>query len=358
MSLVNFNYKTFSLDLKSPLQTGKGKLSHKKGFIIELFQGSCIGLGEASNIPGYSLETASQIENDLKKIASVFPLVQQVFLENPYDFLRELNLKTSAVYCGFELALLNFKSCHYQMKLIDLLPVITTDKVPINSILKHHLSLKELDKQILSQKNQNLSTFKIKVSKLDPLENKAIKNLLTLASEHKVKFRLDCNAAFDFNQSLEFFSSLPKENIQYIEEPFKNPEPSKIAQFKKQSGHKLALDESLMQSKVLNSSLANLPDENPDFFILKPMCLNGIKNSLKIANQAKKLGIQTVFSNLLESSIGRFGVFLTALGNPSPNYASGIGTGALFKNDLGPELFEVKNGFAFLKNNGLSNANS
>jgi O-succinylbenzoate synthase len=90
---------------------------------------------------------------------------------------------------------------------------------------------------------------------------------------------------------------------------------------------KIAADESV---RKVSDPLAVAQANAADLLVLKAAPLGGIKNALRIANEA---GLPVVVSSALETSVGiSMGVYLAALLNS--DYASGLATAALLTEDV------------------------
>lgn len=132
----------------------------------------------------------------------------------------------------------------------------------------------------------NSNVLKIKCGRSDI--DGELKFVLELIQKYKnVKLRLDANQSWDEDQLHYFYNSLPKDNIDYFEEPVKD-------------SHKLsdeipiALDESI----YLNNEM----DFQHDVFVIKPKLFNDFNNFLKFLEKNKQKRL--IFSSLFESSVG------------------------------------------------------
>lgn len=146
------------------------------------------------------------------------------------------------------------------------------------------------------------------------------------------KIRLDANGGYSIDQALQLVEKLEGFNIEYLEQPVATI--SELAQLRSQiagSGIKIAADESIRKSgdplEVMRAGAA-------DIVMLKVQPLGGLNESLRIASE---LGLETVVSSALETSIGiSQGVYLAAA-LPELNYDCGLGTLNLFEGDVSRE---------------------
>jgi len=104
----------------------------------------------------------------------------------------------------------------------------------------------------------------------------------------------------------------------------------------------IALDEELIGITTYQEKAALLEVIRPQYIILKPSLIGGIKGSLEWIEVAEKLQINWWITSALESNIGLNAIaqWTFTLQNPMPQ---GLGTGALYTNNFDSPL-EVKQG--------------
>ena len=153
-------------------------------------------------------------------------------------------------------------------------------------------------------------------------------DLLIERLPESVGLRIDANRRFSLEQAIELFGGLPRERIEYLEEPLQTGRALK--ELTETTGLPLALDESLF-----------FPDptrfrEGPLIaaWILKPARMGGYLETMAYAERATEIGKFVVISSCLESGLGLWAqAQLAAAVNEKP-VAAGLATDAFLDGDL------------------------
>jgi O-succinylbenzoate synthase len=118
-----------------------------------------------------------------------------------------------------------------------------------------------------------------------------------LALYPRLKLRLDANRAFSLEQAIDFLACLPKDAIDFIEEPCQDPEDNpKIYQ---SLGITYALDETLNDGDYRFKAMQGLKA-----LILKPMLLGSLEGLQALITEANQHGVHCLISSSLESDLG------------------------------------------------------
>jgi len=178
---------------------------------------------------------------------------------------------------------------------------------------------------------------KVKVGK-DPAEDaqrtNSLADLLQRQRGFDARVRLDANQAWTVDEAVNFISNLSEVAvacIEYLEEPTQwEGDPSKMMsdweEVSKKTCHrmKLAVDESLTEGKI---SLSGLADCNAPIaaLILKP-ALQGLENTMELAEWALARGIQPVLSSAFESGVAmcHFAILAGSMTGGATSLAHGI----------------------------------
>jgi O-succinylbenzoate synthase len=141
---------------------------------------------------------------------------------------------------------------------------------------------------------------------------------------------LDANGNWDIETALKIAKIIYQENVplEYLEQPVRTIAEMAELKLKLQEFNiKIAADESV---RKVSDPLAVARANAADILVLKVAPLGGINNALAIAKEA---GLPVVVSSALETSVGiSMGAHLAAL--LGSEYASGLGTAALLKDDV------------------------
>ncbi|MBI2810837.1 MAG: hypothetical protein HYX67_08425 [Candidatus Melainabacteria bacterium] len=154
---------------------------------------------------------------------------------------------------------------------------------------------------------------KVKISSLAPDSARFVLNFL----KELFRLRVDCNAAFSFEQAVNLFSSYSPSDFDYIEDP--TYERDRLTDFPLP----FALDE-------------NLPTSFPPHLhtlVIKPTIRGGRTGCIPLLQLAQAHNLGVYFSSAMESGIGLLQILSLAssLGHTQP---LGICTSHLFEEDL------------------------
>ena len=171
----------------------------------------------------------------------------------------------------------------------------------------------------------SVNAVKVKVGQTD-LESDIKLIHAILATKPNLKLRLDANRSFSLDAAITFAACMPKEAIEYIEEPCQCPSDNQA--FFEALGIPYALDESLNNAKyqfTMQPGLAAL--------VIKPMLLGSIEKLSELIDTAHSHGVRCILSSSLEASLGiqdlsRLAATLT------PDEVPGINTLKAFSQDL------------------------
>jgi O-succinylbenzoate synthase len=176
------------------------------------------------------------------------------------------------------------------------------------------------------------NTVKIKVAESgQSIEDDLARIRAVFGTYPGVRIRLDANGGFEVNQAIELAKQLAIESIdlEYFEQPVKTiAELAEVRIKLARIGTLVAADESV---RKVSDPLAVAQANAADFLVIKAQPLGGISNALAILNQAE---LPVTISSALESSVGiSMGLHLAAA-TENANRDAGLGTVALFEDDV------------------------
>jgi O-succinylbenzoate synthase len=118
-----------------------------------------------------------------------------------------------------------------------------------------------------------------------------------LALYPQLKLRLDANRAFSLQQAIDFLICLPKDAIDFIEEPCQDPKDN--PKMHQTLGIAYALDETLNDGSYRFKAMQGLKA-----LILKPMLLGSLEDLQALITEANQHGVRCLISSSLESDLG------------------------------------------------------
>ncbi|WP_235299647.1 o-succinylbenzoate synthase [Portibacter marinus] len=323
-------YHKKTLHFKKPSGTSRGVLHEKESYFIILENGAGQkGVGECSVLKGLSLDDRPDYLDQLNHI------IVEINVERPIsEILESLDLWPSIKF-GLESALIDLENDGVQI----LFPSQFTSGnagIPINGLIWMG------DKNDMLSQAQNLlergfTCLKMKIGAInfeDELE--IIAHIRNTFSEEDLILRVDANGAFLPDQAIEKLKRLSEFGLHSIEQPVKAGQIELMAELCEHTPLAIALDEEL-----IGSSTFILDQINPQYIILKPSLLGGLKSSMKWIRDAEQKGIGWWVTSALESNIG-----LNAISQWTytlqPIGHQGLGTGSLYTDNIASPL-EIRN---------------
>jgi o-succinylbenzoate synthase len=337
----------FALSLAQPLPTAHGTIVKREGLVLELFDSAGNrGLGEATPIPGFALESLLQAQ---KGLLCFLPKLKSVPIESIAGILDLFSNDFPHCYCALsalDTALCDLQAQNTACSLASLFCNSPQNTLPVNGLLSQR-SLPDLAKQTRELSSQGFQTLKLKVgtgSLEDDLERVA---LVRNTAPDRSRLRLDANGSWNLSQAKEAITRFSTFDIEYIEQPMRTDLSMEFSALKKHSAIALALDESVTANpeshKLINKTIA-------DVLILKPAALGGPHRTIEIARRAEREGLAVVVTSLLDGGVGRMMASQLAAALYSDNFsnagkhACGLATGSVLKNDITDDLL-IKQGF-------------
>ena len=200
--------------------------------------------------------------------------------------------------------------------------------IPINATVPASNDEAEIE-QIMSW-YPGVDTVKIKVGtgiREDLARIKAVRKYLP-----KAKIRIDVNGSWSPDDALininAIYNEVAGDSLEYVEQPVANLDELKQLKEGMSVDVKIAGDEVLRKAK---DPFAISLDGAIDILMLKVSPLGGIKRAIDLASHHK---LPVVISSALESAVGiSYGLALAAR-VPNLDYACGLGTSALFNQDI------------------------
>jgi O-succinylbenzoate synthase len=201
------------------------------------------------------------------------------------------------------------------------------ESIPINATVPASNNEAEIE-QILSW-YPGVDTVKIKVGtgiKEDLARIKAVRKYLP-----KAKIRIDVNGSWSVKEALSNISAIYEvtgDLLEYVEQPVASLDELKQLKEGMSVNVKIAGDEVLRKAK---DPFAISLDGAIDILMLKVSPLGGIKRAMDLAIHHK---LPVVVSSALESAVGISHGLALAARVPNLDYACGLGTSALFNQDI------------------------
>jgi o-succinylbenzoate synthase len=332
-------FKKYILNFKQASGTSRGVLNTKETYFLILENAHKKGIGECAIFRGLSIDDRTDYEEKLQWLCNNIHL-------NPSYLLNEL-MEFPSIQFGLEQALFSFNS----ENIFELFPSkFTKSEAAININGLIWMGSEAFMKQQIQDKIvSGFSIIKMKIGAIDfETELNLLKNIRNNFSSNEVELRVDANGAFKPSEALEKLKRLAEFEIHSIEQPIKQGQPQEMATLCQQTPLPIALDEELLGVLDVTKKQALLQTINPQYLILKPSLVGGIKGCEEWIQLIEKQQIGWWVTSALESNIGLNAIaqWTYTLDN---KLAQGLGTGSLFTNNFESPL-EVKNGHLHYNN--------
>jgi o-succinylbenzoate synthase len=245
-----------------------------------------------------------------------------------------------SIQMGLETAFLSLTSkdsyCLFPSKFTK-----SKDRLPINGLIwmgDHTFMLKQLEQKLAA----GFDCIKMKVGALDfDQELALLKTIRERFSKDEIVLRVDANGAFSPEEASSKLDALAAFDIHSIEQPIKQHQWENMAHICSNSPIPIALDEELIGIYHRQDIKQMLEIINPQYIILKPSLLGGLKQSNMFIEEAENYNIGWWVTSALESNIGlnTIAQWVFTLNSSMPQ---GLGTGQLFHNNITSPLI-IKN---------------
>jgi O-succinylbenzoate synthase len=308
--LAGFDLYRYELPFSEPL-TLKGMTSrHREGLLLELAgEGGMVGWGETSPLPGFSRESLEKATEQLRGLASsmVGREMTDGWIAQDGDFSRELDSMDLApsVRFGFELALWDLYAASRGRSLHEVVAPRLAGTVPVNALISSSDAALE---EARRSRSAGYEAVKLKIGGRAVEEDVELVRAVNEVLGDAVTLRLDANRAWSLDEAERFVRGAAGLGFEYVEEPL--ADPAQLPSFARSCGVPVALDESLirMEPEALEDH------EYARAVVLKPTLLGGISRTLRFAECASRLGMETVISSAYETGVGTAALVALAAG--------------------------------------------
>jgi o-succinylbenzoate synthase len=316
---------------RQPATTSRGILIKKHVFFIILYDTENPlrrGIGECSLFPGLSMD---DVENFEKKLSDIVNMINKGWLnfKTPLRDWPSINFAVETAHMDLK--------CGGQRILFPSEFTNGKDTILINGLI--WMGAKdEMLRQIDEKLNLGFHCLKLKIGSISFDEEYAIiKRLRQRFSSVELEIRVDANGAFSPEEALEKLKKLSDLDLHSIEQPILPSQLEEMASLCMNSPLPIALDEELIGKYPAENRRRLLKIINPQFIVLKPGLLGGIKSCEEWISIANEMNIGWWITSALETNIGLNAIsqWTYTLKNP---IHQGLSTGSLFVNNINSPL--------------------
>lgn len=314
-----------------PANTSRGTLYSKNVWYIVLYDTDNPlrkGIGECSVFPGLSMDDVEGFE---KKLTEITNMINKGMLS-----LKIPIRDWPSVNFAIETALTDLNNGGERV----IYPSDFTNGrgyILINGLIWMG-SKSEMLKQIDEKLDLGFRCLKLKVGAIDfQSENEILQMIRNRYSPDDLEIRLDANGAFSTYEALEKLKALSDFEIHSIEQPILPSQLEEMATLCRLSPIPVALDEELIGKYPIENKHRLLKIVKPQYIVLKPGLLGGIKSCEEWITSANEMNIGWWITSSLETNIGLNAIaqWTYTLKNPMHQ---GLSTGNLFINNIASPL--------------------
>lgn len=340
-------YYRHTLNFIFQARTSRGAMKEKDSYFIKIWNEDndrVCGYGEAGPLKGLSIDYRSDFEEQIslccRKLKEFKPPEKEYDI---YEIIEEIiPVELPSIRFCFETALLDllnggekiiFKNGFYKGE----------EGIKINGLIWMG-DMEFMLTQITEKIDKGFDCIKMKIGSLDfDKECDILEYIRKKYYNRKIIIRVDANGAFKPETALERLDRLSDFDIHSIEQPVAPGQLDLMRELCSQTPVAIALDEELIGINEKSKKKDLLGYIRPQFIILKPSLIGGLKASEEWIKLADELNIGWWITSALESNIGLNAIcqFTAEFKN---DLHQGLGTGKLYDNNI-PSPLELENAY-------------
>lgn len=333
--MIHASYLKRTLFFKQPAGTSRGVLTHKDVFYLTLRDvenPEIRGIGEIAPIPKLSPDAVPELEEKILDLVEKINSAEEIIDEELADF--------PAIRFGYETAL---KGLNAGSPVLLYPSDFTSGKngVPINGLIwmgSKDFMLRQVEEKLAA----GFTCLKLKIGAIDfNSELDILRSVRKRFPAEKLEVRVDANGAFSSENALSILEELATFQLHSIEQPIRAGQIGAMKELCAQTPLPIALDEELIGITDRFEKAKLLDEIQPQYIILKPTLTGGIKASEEWISLAEDRGIGWWVTSALETNIGLNVIAQWTATHGNSNF-QGLGTGALFTNNIKSPLYVAK----------------
>ena len=332
--------ESFSLGLDSPLDTARGQITQRRGFLVGVDAAGVTGIGEATPLPDWT-ESFDNCQDALTATEPTLPATAP----DPAT--------TPAAAHAVELARLDARGRGQATPLAAMLRQeafgVDADPVPQQVPVNATIGDGTVDATVTAAEEaitNGSECLKLKVGARSLDADIERVRAVREAVGDGISLRVDANGAWAVptaKQAIDAFAAL---DVAYIEQPLPADDLDGHRELRDR-GVEIALDESLASASVS----AVLDADAADVVILKPMALGGPLQTTRAAAAAREAGVDPVVTTTIDAVVARTAAVHVAAAIPAVD-PCGLATGSLLADDMAADPVTLAAGTASVPTGG------
>ena len=329
------------LHFKQPAGTSRGSYTTRDVWYLHLTSDKYpdrVGIGECAPLPKLSCDDMQGYESVLAHICNEVTEQGGFSVESLRDY--------PSILFGLETAFRHLERGCFE--LWDTPFSRGEVGIPINGLIWMG-DYKKMLEQIEAKMAVGFRCIKLKIGAINFEEELALLRFIrSHFSAKEVELRVDANGAFAPADAMEKLKRLAEMDLHSIEQPIRAGQWEDMARLTAETPLPIALDEELIGINIPERKQCLLDSVHPQYIILKPSLHGGMAGGNEWIREAEKRNIGWWITSALESNIGLNAIahWCATFNNPLPQ---GLGTGALFTNNVDMPLEVRKDSLWYLK---------
>lgn len=329
------------LHFKQPAGTSRGSYTTRDVWYLHLTSDKYpdrVGIGECAPLPKLSCDDMQGYESVLAHICNEVTEQGGFSVESLRDY--------PSILFGLETAFRHLERGCFE--LWDTPFSRGEVGIPINGLIWMG-DYKKMLEQIEAKMAVGFRCIKLKIGAINFEEELALLRFIrSHFSAKEVELRVDANGAFAPADAMEKLKRLAELDLHSIEQPIRAGQWEDMARLTAETPLPIALDEELIGINIPERKQCLLDSVHPQYIILKPSLHGGMAGGNEWIREAEKRNIGWWITSALESNIGLNAIahWCVTFNNPLPQ---GLGTGALFTNNVDMPLEVRKDSLWYLK---------
>jgi o-succinylbenzoate synthase len=325
------------LQFVRPVRTARGEFAGRTSVLLELRdQDGVAGYGEAAPWPGFGTESPDEALAKLRDAQAMLSGVEAAPGQWPAELDAHLR-GAPAARAAVQGALWDLAARRAGRPLADQLTACvgplcgaTLRRVHTSALLVARDPDALRDEAAGARAAGHLAV-KLKLGGASLAEDVARARAARAGAGVEIALRGDANGTWGSREALAALDALEQFRFDYVEQPLPADDVEGLAELHRRSPVRLAADESVATAPGATRLIAA---GAVDVVILKPATLGGPARALAIAAEARRCGIQVVFSHTFESAVGARHVLHCAAAWGDPAAVHGLATAGLFTSDV------------------------
>ena len=324
---------SYDLELKNTFRISHTARDFQPTLIVELSDGKHTGYGEAAATSYYGVT----VEGMAKKIMSLENLILEHLHKSPEEiweitapFLKD----NSFAQCALDIALHDLHGKRNALPLYQMWG-LSLENIPLSN---YTIGIDTTEKMVQKIEEFPWPLYKIKLG-----TDHGVELVKELRKHTDAIFRVDANAAWTAEQTIENAVLLKELNVEFLEQPLAVNDEEGMAEVYKRSVLPVIADESCITEADVDKCARYFHGIN-----IKLTKCGGLTPARRMITRGRELGLKIMVGCMTESTVG-----LSAIGHLLPllDYVDMDG-GLLIKNDIADGVKVYDDGIVFPDRNG------